>query len=143
MGEKSLADPQQAFSTLALYAASQVVHSKLWALEYFIHPNHVQTKTAPMLRSVSRDERAGFVSYKGLLKIKPCCWKSRWLWGAVGQSMPTLRTRGCVLPRRTQQRCHRKESPKLFQSPSTKRNINYISLHSFDNIWFVFPSLFT
>lgn len=77
MGEKSLADPQQAFSTLALYAASQVVHSKLWALEYFIHPNHVQTKTAPMLRSVSRDERAGFVSYKGLLKIKPCCWKSR------------------------------------------------------------------
>lgn len=89
----------------------------------------MQTRTAPMLRSISMDEKAISVSCKGLLMLRPCCWSLRW--GKVEKSMPTL-SRRCVHLLRTQQHCHRKESLKISQSPSTKKEPN---LHQYSFFW--------
>lgn len=89
----------------------------------------MQTRTAPMLRSISMDEKAVSVSCKGLLMLRPCCWSLRW--GKVEKSMPTL-SRRCVHLLRTQQHCHRKESLKISQTPSTKKEPN---LHQYSFFW--------
>lgn len=83
-----------------------------------------------------------FFICRGLLKIKPCCWRWRQLWEEVAQSIPALSTRTGSFPRHGST----VTGKNLLRFPNhcpQRKAVIYVSLHSFDNDWFVFSPPFS
>lgn len=109
----------------------------LWSV--FIYLNQIvrNPKLPQLLHVFPWIKRLNFFIRRGLLKIKPCSWRWRQLWEEVTQSIPTLSTRTGSFPRHSSTVTAR----NLLRFPNhclQRKAVIYVSLHSFDNDWFVF-----